>query len=92
LTTYVDLGILEPLLQIVVDGFIGNLADQGKIRYSDFLLLGGFENSSFDSALAGAGASTGVGRPRAGGILLAASSLCDGLCESHISLCILQDL
>jgi hypothetical protein len=30
-TTHVDLRILEPLLQIVVDGLVGNLAEQGKI-------------------------------------------------------------
>jgi hypothetical protein len=78
---YIDLAIFEPLLQIVVDGFIGDLADQGKIRYSDFFLLGAFENCSFDAA----SASTGVSRPRAGGILLAACPLRDGLRESNVS-------
>jgi hypothetical protein len=42
-TTHVDLRILEPLLQIVVDGLIGNFAEQGKIRDSDLLLLRALE-------------------------------------------------
>lgn len=42
--THVYLAIFESLLQIVVYGLIGDLADQGKIRYTDFLLLGGLED------------------------------------------------
>lgn len=42
-STHVYLAILESLLQIVIYGFVGDLADQGKIGNSDFLLLGRFE-------------------------------------------------
>ena len=38
-TTYIDLPILEPLLQVVVDGLVGHLADQGKIGDTNLLLL-----------------------------------------------------
>ena len=37
--TYVYLGILKTLLQIVVDGFIGDFAEQSEIRDADLLLL-----------------------------------------------------
>jgi len=37
--------ILEPLLQVVVYGFVGDLAQQSKIGYTDFLLLGDLEGS-----------------------------------------------
>jgi hypothetical protein len=43
-STHVYLAILEALFQIVVDGLVRNLADQGEIRDSDFLLLGGLKD------------------------------------------------
>jgi hypothetical protein len=38
--THVDFAILKPLLQIVVDGLVGDFANQREIRDSNFLLLG----------------------------------------------------
>lgn len=38
-STYVDLCILEALLQIFIDCLIRDLTNQGKIRHPDFLLL-----------------------------------------------------
>jgi len=38
--THVYLAILEPLLQVLVDGLIGDFADQRQVRDTDFLLLG----------------------------------------------------
>ena len=35
----VYLGILESLLEVVIYGFVGDLADQSEIRDSDLLLL-----------------------------------------------------
>jgi hypothetical protein len=45
---YVDLCILESLLQILIYCFVRDLADQCKIRNPDFLLLGGIECRLFD--------------------------------------------
>lgn len=36
---YVNLPILETLLQVLVDGFIADLADERQVRNSDLLLL-----------------------------------------------------
>lgn len=44
-STHVDLAILEALLQVVVDGLVGNLADQRQVRDAHFLLLGCLEDS-----------------------------------------------
>jgi hypothetical protein len=44
-STHVNLAILESLLQVLVDCLVGDLAEQGEIRDSDFLLLGGLEDS-----------------------------------------------
>jgi hypothetical protein len=44
-STHVYLAILESLLQVLVDGFVGDLADQREIRDSDLLLLGRLEDS-----------------------------------------------
>lgn len=52
LGAYVDLAILEALLQVVIDGLVGNLADQSKIRHSDLLLLGRLECRLLDLGLA----------------------------------------
>jgi hypothetical protein len=40
----VDLGILEPLLQILVDSLVADLADESQVANANFLLLGRFEN------------------------------------------------
>jgi len=71
---YIDFAILESLLQVVVDGLVGNLADKGEIRNSDFLLLCRLEGRLLDLRLP----STGSGLC-GGGILLSSSSLGDGL-------------
>ena len=43
-STHVNLAILESLFQVVVDGLVRNLADQRKIRDTNFLLLGSLED------------------------------------------------
>ncbi len=48
LSTYVDFRVLETFLEIVVDCLIGDLADEGKVRNTDFLLLGAFEHRLFN--------------------------------------------
>jgi hypothetical protein len=45
---YIDLPVLEPLLQIVVDGFIRDLTYQSEIRNSHLLLLRGIESGLLD--------------------------------------------
>jgi hypothetical protein len=47
----VYLGILEALLQVVVDGLVRDLADKREIRHSDFLLLRCLEHGPLDLAL-----------------------------------------
>jgi hypothetical protein len=42
--THVYLAIFEALLQVVVDGLVGDLADQREIRDANFLLLGALED------------------------------------------------
>lgn len=71
---YVDLTILESLLQVVVDGLVGNLADEGEIRDSDLLLLCRLEGGLLDLGL-----STGTAGLRGGGILLSSSAFGYGL-------------
>lgn len=39
LSTYIDLCVLEALLQILIDCLIRDFADQGKVRDADFLFL-----------------------------------------------------
>jgi hypothetical protein len=46
----VYLGILKPLLQVVVDCFVGDFADEREIRHSDLLLLGALKDSTLDRA------------------------------------------
>jgi hypothetical protein len=71
---YINLAILKSLLQVVVDGLVGDLADKGEIRDSDFLLLCRLEGGLSDLRLP-------AGSPglRGGGILLSSSSFGDGL-------------
>jgi hypothetical protein len=47
----VDLAMLEALLQVVVDGLVGDLAQQREVRDSDLLLLGDFEGGFLDLRL-----------------------------------------
>jgi hypothetical protein len=47
---HVDLGILEALLEVVVDGLVGDLADQGEVRHANLLLLGRLEDGALDGA------------------------------------------
>lgn len=39
ISTYIDLCILKALLQILINCLVGDLADQGKVRHSNFLFL-----------------------------------------------------
>ena len=43
-STHVYLAILESLLQVLVDGLVGDLADERKIRDANFLLFGRLED------------------------------------------------
>lgn len=65
---YIDLCIFESLLQIVVDGLVGNFADQRKIRNPDFLLLGRVEGSLPDIGL-GTAICRGAASTRVGGFV-----------------------
>lgn len=49
--SYIDLAILKPLLQIIVDCLVGYFTDQGEIRNSYFLLLRGIESRLSDNRL-----------------------------------------
>ena len=46
--THIYLRIFESLLQVVIDSLIRDLADQGKIRYANLLLLCTFKYRFFD--------------------------------------------
>ena len=70
----VDFGIFESLFQIVVYGFIRDLADQREVRDPDLFLLGAFELGFLDLGLSAAG-----GDLRCALVLLAACALCDRL-------------
>jgi hypothetical protein len=52
---YINLPILKPLLQILVDRFIRDLANQREIRDSNLLLLRRIEMRFLDVRLAAAG-------------------------------------
>ena len=69
--TYVDLPVLEALLQVLVYGFVRDLAKQSKIRHADLLLLGALEDSLLREA--------GLRGPASGGILLAPGALAHSL-------------
>jgi hypothetical protein len=84
--THIYFRILEPFLQVLVDGFVGHLADQGKIRDTDFLLLGGLKDGL-------CGKSTPRGLLGAAGILLAPRALAHslrGLYGGSVSACALS--
>lgn len=49
--TYVYFTIFKPLLQIVVDSLVRNLADKREIRNSNLFLLGAFEDGLPDLGL-----------------------------------------
>jgi hypothetical protein len=74
----VYLCILEAFLQVVVDGLVGDLADEREIRHANFLLLGRLEDGPLDLAFVPT-ASRRRGRLRPAGVLFAACSLCDSL-------------
>lgn len=78
-STHVDFAILEALLQIVVDGLVGNLADQREIRDTDFLLLGRLKDGLLCELRLGLPTAGGLGPS---GILLAPCALCYCLCAS----------
>lgn len=76
--TDVNLSIRKSLLQVLVDSLIRNLANQGKIRHADFLLLCAFEDSLADLTLR---AACRGGR----GILVATCALCHRLVRNGMS-------
>lgn len=43
----VDFGALESLLEVVIDGLVGHLAEQSQIGDTNLLLLGGVEGGLF---------------------------------------------
>jgi hypothetical protein len=65
-STHVYLAIFESLLQILVDGLVGDLADQGKIGDTNFLLLGRLEDGLGCELGLGLGASSGLARGAVG--------------------------
>ena len=78
---YVDLGIFETLFEVVIDGLIGNLAQQCQIRHAHLLLLGTFKDSFLDLLLSGT-----VGGRRGGGIVfLTPCALRDSLGGERVS-------
>ena len=79
--TYIDLCIFESLLQVVIDGFVRNLADESEIRDSNFLLLSALENGLPDLGLP----PSATCRLSIAGVFLAASALCDCLLKNTIS-------
>jgi hypothetical protein len=83
MSTHVDFAILKALLQVVVDGLVGDLANQRKIRDADFLLLGRLEDGLGCELLL---------LPRASGsgsasILLAPGALSYRLYKFSVSVC-----
>jgi hypothetical protein len=81
-STYVDFAILEAFLEIVVDGLVGDLADQREIRDTDFLLLGRLE----DGLLCEVGTRLSpAGCLGSSAVLLAPGALCYCLCGEHVS-------
>lgn len=69
----VNLRILETFLQIVVYGFVGDLADEREIRYTNFLLFRCLKHGALNGAFILPAGGGGFG------ILLATRSLGDGL-------------
>lgn len=49
---YINLVMIEPEFQVIVDGFVGDLAEQGEVRNTDLLLLRAFEGGLSDLRLA----------------------------------------
>jgi len=76
--TDIDLPICESLLQVLIDSLIRDLADQGKIRHANFLLLRAFKDSLADLALRAASC-------RGRGILIATCALCHRLVRTGMS-------
>jgi hypothetical protein len=65
-STHVYLAIFEALLQVLIDSLIGDLANQGEIRHTDFLLLGGLEDGLGCELGLWLGASSGFARGAVG--------------------------
>ena len=78
---YVDLRVFKPLLQVVIDGFVRDLADEGEIRNSDFL-LSALKNGLPDLGLF----PSTTCRLSIARVLLAASAPCDCLLKVAISI------
>ena len=80
--TYVDLRVFKSLLQVVIDGFVRDLADEGEIGNSNLFLLSALKDGLPDLGLSTPSATC---RLSTAGVLLAASALCDCLLKVAIS-------
>ena len=75
---HIDLSIFEPLLQIVIDSLVRDLADQRKVGDSHFFLLCTFKYRLPDLGLAGPRITSSI----VGGFLPSAGALRNGLDDS----------
>ena len=80
--TYVNFRVFEALLEIVVNSFIGDFAQECEVRYSHLFLLGALKDRFLDLGL-----SPSAGRRviRIGSIFLAACALGNGLYSYPVS-------
>lgn len=49
---YINLIMVESQFQVVINGFVGDLAEQRKVRDTDFLLFGSLKGGLLDLRLA----------------------------------------
>jgi hypothetical protein len=82
---YIDLSVLEPLFQIVVDGFIRDLTYQREIRNSHLLPFCGIESGLLDIRFATARSPSSSASILGFLCLLALRSSTDTLIEQQIS-------
>jgi hypothetical protein len=67
--TYIDLSILKSLLQILIDGLVGDFTQQSEIRNSDLLLFRGIIGGLLNVWLPAGGSGT-TARLRRGALVL----------------------
>lgn len=77
---YVDLPMLEPLLQVVIYRFVRDLADECEVGHADFFLLGALEDGLANLWLGPASSLWLSGR-----ILLTTGSFSDSLVNGPVS-------
>ena len=59
---YVDFSMFEAQFQVIVDGLVRDLAEQGEIRHANLLLLGAFERSLLNLGLSPSSTTAARGR------------------------------